>query len=338
MGLVCRAVDLDAYLAAHQGEWARLETLLKRNPRQLSGAEVDELVTLYRRTATHLSVVQSATPDPVLVGRLSSLVAQGRSRVAGTRQAAWRDAARFLRVDFPAVLYRCRWWWIGAAAAFLIVAFGWGSFIATHPAAEAALIAPEDVKQLIEHDFEDYYSQAPAQDFAFRVFTNNALIAAGEVATGILLLPVLYLLYTNALNVGIVGGVMAAHGKADLFFGLILPHGMLELTAVFVAAGLGLKLGWTLIDPGRRPRSLALAEEGRALVIGALGLALMLLISGIIEAFVTPSPLPTWARIGIGLLAEGAFLWVVFVPGRRAVLAGVTGDLDDSGDTLPYSG
>jgi hypothetical protein len=58
----------------------------------------------------------------------------------------------------------------------------------------------------------------------------------------------------------------------------------------------------------------------------------------VIEGFVTPSPLPTWARIGIGACAELAFLWVVFVLGRRAVRAGITGDLDDRPDTLPYSG
>jgi uncharacterized membrane protein SpoIIM required for sporulation len=149
---------------------------------------------------------------------------------------------------------------------------------------------------------------------------------------------VLFMLWGNAANVGIVGGLMAANGATGKFFGLILPHGMLELTTVFVAAGLGLKLGWTVIDPGLRPRAQALAEEGRALLVGAAGLALMLLVSGLIEAFVTPSPLPTWARIGIGVLAEAAFLAVVFVLGRRAVNAGVTGDLDDSGDTLPYSG
>jgi uncharacterized membrane protein SpoIIM required for sporulation len=331
-------VDLDAYLAAHRSEWDRLEQLLGRGPRSLSGAEVDELVALYRRTATHLSVVQSASPDPVLVGRLSSLVARARTVVAGTRQPLWRDAARFLRVDFPAVLYRTRWWWAATTVAFLLVAFAWGAYVATHPAVEAALIDQHDVKQLVDHDFADYYKQAPAQDFAFKVWTNNAFIAAGEVATGILLLPVLWMLYSNALNVGIVGGIMAAHDRSGLFFGLILPHGLLELTTVFVAGGLGLKLGWTVIDPGRRPRAQALAEEGRALLIGAAGLGLMLLVSGVIEAFVTPSPLPTWARIGIGVAAELGFLWVVFVLGRRAVQAGVTGDLEDRPDTLPYSG
>ena len=333
-------MDLDAYVAAHSAEWARLEHLLgtASRPRRLSGAEVDELVDLYQRVATHLSVVQSAGRDAALVGRLSALVARARGVVAGGRRAAWSDAARFLRSDFPAICYRTRWWWIGATAFFLVVSFAYGSWIATSPEAQLAVAPPEVVKQLVEEDFENYYSSDPAQDFAARVFTNNAYIAAQAILFGVLLgLPVLYVLYANALNVGIAGGLMAANDRTSLFFGLILPHGLLELTAVFVACGLGLKLGWTVIDPGRRSRSRALAEEGRALVTGALGLALVLFISGIIEAFVTPSGLPTWARIAIGVLAELLFLAYVFGPGRRAVQAGVTGDLvsDLRGDVRP---
>ena len=100
------------------------------------------------------------------------------------------------------------------------------------------------------------------------------------------------------MNVGLSGGLLVANGRAGLFFGLIFPHGMLELTAVFVAAGIGLQLGWTLVDPGPRTRGQALAERGRTAASAALGLALVLAVSGVIEAFVTPSGLPTWARIG----------------------------------------
>ncbi|MDT7539665.1 MAG: hypothetical protein QOI82_3250 [Actinomycetota bacterium] len=333
-------MDLDAYVAAHRGEWDRLEALVgrARSPRRLTGPEVDELVDLYQRTATHLSVIQSAGRDPALVGKLSSLVARARGAVAGGRQALWRDVARFLREDFPAVCYRTRWWWIGAAAAFLVVATAYGVFIAHSPEAQLAVAPPETVKHLVEHDFKDYYSSAPAQDFTSRVFTNNVYVAAQEILFGVLLgLPVIYVLYGNALNVGVAGGLMAANGRLGEFFGLILPHGILELTAVFVAAGLGLKLGWTVIDPGGRARASALSEEGRALVVGALGLAVMLLTSGFIEGFVTPSGLPTWVRIGIGVLAEALFLAWVFVLGRRAHNAGVTGDLRDDlrGDEAP---
>ena len=326
-------------VASHRAEWARLEALLRqaRSPRRLSGAEVDELVELYQRVATHLSVVQSTGADPALVARLSSLVARARGAVAGTRPAAWRDVARFLRVDFPAVLYRTRWWWLGVTAAFVVVAFALGAYVEANPDVQGALAPPEAVKQLVEEDFEDYYSSAPAQDFAARVFTNNALIAGVMIAVGALLVPVPFMLYQNAANVAVAGGLMAANGRADLFFGLILPHGLLELTAVFIAAGLGLKLGWTVVDPGRRTRTAALGEEGRALVVGALGCGLLLLVSGVIEAYVTPSGLPTWARIGIGVVAELALLAWVFGPGRRAVRAGETGDLGLAlrGDALP---
>ena len=335
-------MDLDAYVGAHRAEWDRLEHLVKRasSPRRLTGAEVDELVELYQRTATHLSVVQSAGPDPVLVARLSTLVGRARSAVAGGRQAVWRDVARFLSVDFPAVCYRTRYWWAGAALAFLVVSVGWGTYIAGSPEAQLAVAPPEVVKQLVEEDFEAYYSSAPAQDFAARVFTNNAYVAAQAILFGVLLgLPVLYVLYLNAVNVGVAGGLMAANDRTGLFFGLILPHGLLELTAVFVACGLGLKLGWTVVDPGPRTRSRALAEEGRALVTGALGLVLVLFVSGLVEGFVTPSGLPTWARIGIGVVVLAAFLAWVFGPGRRAVRAGVTGDLtgDLRGDERPVS-
>ena len=333
-------MDLDAYVAAHAGEWARLEELLGRaaRPRRLSGSEVDELVDLYQRTATHLSVVQSAGPDPVLVARLSTLVARARGVVAGGRRALWSDVGQFLKADFPALVYRTRWWSIGATAFFLVVAFGLGTWVATDPQAQLAVAPPDVVRDLVNEDFEDYYSSNPAQDFAAQVFTNNAYIAAQAILFGVLLgIPVLYVLLLNAVNVGVTGGLMAANDRTGLFFGLILPHGLLEVTAVLVACGLGLKLGWTVVDPGGRTRARALAEEGRATVSGALGLALVLFVTGLVEGFVTPSPLPTWARVGVGVVVEALFLAWVFVLGRRAHLAGRTGDLrsDLRGDTAP---
>ncbi len=340
---MCPLVDLDAFLAQHRPEWDRLEQLVvrARRPRRLSGSEVDELVELYQRATTHLSVLQSAGPDPAVLGRLSALVARARGAVAGTRQAGLKDVARFLRVDFPAVLYRTRWWWGAVAAAFVVVSFAWGVYVATHPAVQDAIASPDQVRQLVDTDFESYYSSAPAQDFAARVFTNNALIAAASVASGILLgLPVFYVQYQNAVNVGIAGGLLAANDRTGLFFGLILPHGLLELTSVFVAGGLGLRLGWTVIDPGRRTRTVALAEEGRALVVGAIGLTLMLFVSGLLEGFVTPSGLPTWARISIGATVEVLFLLYALVLGRRAHLGGASGDVDEDvrGASLPTAG
>ncbi len=165
---------------------------------------------------------------------------------------------------------------------------------------------------------------------------NNSWVAAQCIAFAILLgLPIPYVLFQNAANLGLIAGLMFSAGKGDFFLGLITPHGLLELTAVFLAAAVGMRLGWMVIAPGNRPRAQVLAEQGRAVVAAAVGLAVVLLVSGLIEALVTPSPLPTWMRIGIGVAAELAFLGYVFHFGRKAVRAGDSGDLEDAPDLVP---
>ena len=149
--------------------------------------------------------------------------------------------------------------------------------------------------------------------------------------------PVVIALFSNIANLAVIGSIMTRHDRGAHFWGLILPHGLLELTAVFVAGGVGLRLFWSWVEPGGLSRPASVAREGRTAVTVALGLVVVLLVSGLIEAFVTPSPLPTWARIGIGVVVEVLFLAWVYGPGRRAHRAGVTGDLtsDLRGDVVP---
>ncbi len=321
------------FVAAHQASWARLETLVERadRPQRLTGAEVDELIDLYQRTATHLSVIQSRSPDAHLISRLSVLTARARAAITGSHDPAWSDFARFFVVTFPAVLYRTARWWVSTALASLALMTAIGVWTATHRGVVDSLASPADVRQLVTHDFKDYYSAHPATDFAANVWTHNAFITGATLALGIFLgIPTIYLLWQNCVNVGVIGGIMSANGKLPEFFGLILPHGLLELTAVFIASGTGLRIGWTLIEPGARKRADALAQEGRASFAIALGLVAMLMVSGAIEAFVTPSPLPTWARVSIGVIVELAFITYVVVLGSRAVRAGDIGDLDEA--------
>ncbi|MBQ0987225.1 stage II sporulation protein M [Streptomyces sp. F63] len=322
-------MDLDVFVTAHRAEWDRLEVLLRRRGK-LTGAEADELVSLYQRTATHLSQLQSSAPDPQLTGRLTQLTARARSTVAGTRRASWRDAGHFLAAGFPAALYRTRHWWLTTALVSILLAAVSGWWIGTHPEVQAAIAAPEALREMTRPggQYESYYSTHAATSFAAQVWTNNAQVAALSLVLGVFLgLPVLWVLLQNMLNLGIGIGLMAAAGRLDVFLGLILPHGLLELTAVFVAAGTGLRLGWTVIDPGGRDRRTALAEEGRTAMGMAIGLAVVLFVSGVIEGFVTPSDLPTWARIGIGAAAELLFLGYVYVLGGKQARAGETGDV-----------
>ncbi len=328
-------MDVDAFVLANRPTWDRLEYLVKRK-RHLSGAEVDELVDLYQRVSTHLSIVRSSSSDAVLVGKLSGLVARARAVVTGAHAPLWREFARFWTVSFPVVVFRSWRWWVASGAAFYLVAAVVAVWVARNPEVQAAIGTPSEIAQIVNHDFADYYSEHPASSFALQVWVNNAWVAAQCITMAILLgIPIPYILFQNAANLGVNAGLMFDAGRGDIFLGLITPHGFIELTAVFVAAGVGMRLGWSVIAPGDRPRSQVLAEQGRAVISVAVGLVAVLLVAGAIEGFVTPSSLPTAARVTIGVLALAAFVGYVVYFGRRAVAAGETGDIENAPDVLP---
>ena len=308
--------------------------------RHLSGGEADELVTLYRTCARHLSRVRSAAPDPQLIAELSTRVATARGRLTGTREVRTHAVRRFVLQALPAALYRIRWWTCGVMVAEIVLALVVGMWTLHSPEAMAALGSPEELDKYAHEAFESYYSTYSAPDFAAQVWTNNARIAAICVAGGVTGILPLYLLYSNAMALGQAGAIMTDHDMLGVFLSLISPHGLLELTCIFIAGAAGLNLFWTLLVPGPRSRSTALAAEGRALITVAVGLTAALALAGFIEAFVTPAPIawPVKITIGTGALA---LLWAyTLVLGRSAVAAGVTGDLEEkeAGYVQPEAG
>lgn len=322
-------------MLAHRGTWDRLDRLIG-DRRHLSGAEVDELVELYQRVATHLSMLRSASADAAVTGRLSSLVARARSAVTGAHAPLWTQFSRFWTVRFPVVAYRAGRWWLATAVVFLAFTAVLAAWVALNPDVQASIATPREIDQLVNHDFADYYSAHPAGAFASQVWLNNSWVAAQCIAYAVLLgLPIPYILFQNAANVGLIAGLMFAAGKGDILLGLLAPHGLLELTAVFLAAAVGMRLGWTVIAPGDRPRGQVLAEQGRAVVSVALGLVAVLAVAGLLEAFVTPSGWPTAVRVGIGVCAEALFVAYIVYFGRRAAAAGETGDIAEAPDVVP---
>lgn len=319
-------MDFDAFSKAHSPQWDRLTQLSKQ--RNLTGPESDELVSLYNSTATHLSMMRSTTPDPTKLQELSLLLAQARTKIMGSSGSSTLSIKKFFVIDLPAAMYRSHWWTHAVTLACVLVAVAIGWWTATTPQGLSLLGTEEEQLNYVNNEFAQYY--APGFDFATRVFTNNGFIALQCVAFGISGFWPVYVLFNNAVAVGQVGGLMTFHGEATQFYSLILPHGLLELTAVFMAGAVGLKLFWVLVKPGRRPRMVAVAEEGRSLVIVSIGLVLALLLSGVVEGWVTGSDLLWWVKILIGAVVLGIFWAYVYVLGGRAVRDGYIGDQDES--------
>src|SRR5690606_13537227 len=242
------SVDLDALVTRRRAGWERLKALSTQ--RRLGGAEADELLDGYQRVATDLSTVRSTSPDPALVTHLSGLLASARLRSAGTRTFSWAMVGRFFVEDFPAALYRLRHWWILTALVNVAVGLALGAWLYYNPVVENTLISSVEVQQLVQSDFESYYSENAASSFATQVWVNNAWVAAQCIVFGVLGLPVIYVLWQNISNVAGIGSLMHQPGRADVVWGVLTPHGLLELTAVFVAAGLGLRPVLARVAPG----------------------------------------------------------------------------------------
>ncbi|TKV28348.1 stage II sporulation protein M [Arthrobacter sp. NamB2] len=327
-------MDVDAFIAVHRSDWQRLDDLVRR--RRLNGAEADELLVLYQRVSTHLSIIRSVDPESALSGALSTRLSRARTRFTGARSNVTEDIAQFFVNSLPAAFYRVRWLTVSVGVLFLAVTALYALWVAGTPGVIQALGTDEDLRRYVEEDFTNYYSENPAASFAGLVWTNNAWIALQAVAFGVSGIWPAFILYQNAQGIGITAGMMASYDRLDVFFLYILPHGFMELTAIFIATAAGLRIFWAWAAPGRRLRAVALAEEGRALITVALGLVLVLLVSGLVEGFVTPSALPPWLRLSIGFLVFAAYWAYTLILGRRAFATGHSGDLGivDRGDTV----
>lgn len=319
-------MDIDAYTRRRRQDWRRLEKLVRK--RRLTGADIDQLVSLYQSTSSDLATLSSNVTDPDVVAEVSQLVSRARGRISGARAPLRVGLGKFFFITLPVALYRIGplflLTWVFAAVVALVA----GVWAATHPEYLAQMGSEDQLREYAQDTFKAYYTNYPAPDFAAQVWTNNARIAVIMVATFFTgFLPV-YLLVANFAQVGTAGALMYTYGDIGVFFGLITPHGILELSCIVLACAVALRLMWAFLVPGQLSRSESLSSEGRIFVPVGVGLILLLGISGIEEGFLTPSQLLPWVKIPIAVLVMALIVAYVVFFARRAQRLGLLADLD----------
>jgi uncharacterized membrane protein SpoIIM required for sporulation len=326
-------VDIDRYMALNESTWLELDALVDRAGAmgsRLTPPEVERLLLLYQRASAHLSYVHTNFNDPALSARLSRTVGSASAVIYSTPARAGRAIARFFTHTFPAAVWHGRRFVVISALLFFLPAIAMGAWFANSDDARDVAISPELQRAYLEEEFEDYYSSEAAAAFSTKVLVNNIQVSFLAFVGGIAFcLPTIWLLILNGTNIGAAAGLFHSAGRWPKFYGLILPHGVLELSAIVVAGAAGLSLGWALVAPGEQTRARALAHEGRRAVTILIGLILAFVVAGIIEGFVTPSGLPTAMRVGIGVVVGLTFWCYIVVLGRNAVASGHTGAFDD---------
>jgi uncharacterized membrane protein SpoIIM required for sporulation len=297
-------------LEARQTEWQRLDKLLARGQsgiHKLSPSEVQELGRLYRAASSDLALAQRDFPNHRVTLFLNQLVGRAHSVIYRDRPMAGRQVRRFFSHDFPRTFRELGPFILAAACFFILPALLVGSIILFEPQA-AEWLLPAAVQDLLPGlEDQSLWTDIPVNERPYAstfIMQNNIQVSIIAFAGGILAgLPTAWILLNNGLILGGLTGLTANYGLAAGLWTFVIGHGVIELSVIFMAGGAGLSLGWAILRPGLFSRRDALMLAARKTIVLIGGGALLLVIAGTIEGFISPAegvPWPIKWLIGVG--------------------------------------
>lgn len=312
-------MDVDTFIAQYRPRWQRLEAACGKGPRGLarrSGAEIAEVVALYQEVSAHLAEARTRYRDPELVAYLTRVVAVAHGAIYGARSASLRGLLRVFGVRYREAV-RGTWPHVAVAAVALFGSMALVALLTATSAEAQAGLAPGFAENFAERAGGDPRDPSPGLSTFFLV--NNFRVAVTAFALGITLLGTGAILLVNGANVGALAGTAHAVGEGWAFWSLILPHGLVELAAICIAAGAGLRVGWSLVDPGDRRRVHALQQEARAALLVIVGVLPAFAVAALLEGLLTDvTGLPA-LEVAVGVAAAAAYLaWLAGWPRRRS--------------------
>lgn len=311
--------------------WNRFRDLLDRVQRSglkhLKRSELHELGRLYRVVASDLARARTDGTDSGKIAYLNDLVARGHSVVYVPPVSGWDRVSGFFVRDFPRVIID-NWQPLVAATLLFASCAIIGYLTARYAPGMADAIFPRVVGEQVYQRFQDktwFNDPVSARPLiSSAIFTNNLRVAAMAFAFGATLgAGTVFVLAVNGLMLGSTAAQFALHGHGLEFWATILPHGVIELTAICLAGGAGLLVAKGFLFPGeyRRIDSLVIAARRSARII--MGVALLLLVAGLIEGFYSTSQAGSAGRL-VFAAASGVILFAYILrpliasPDRRS--------------------
>jgi uncharacterized membrane protein SpoIIM required for sporulation len=314
-------VNLDRFIADRQARWSELEALLARarrgNLRVTSAADLERFGVLLRHASSDLAIARRDFPDAAITDFLNALCTRAHPLLyrAPPLRAAALPIAFFFGIPRA---WRRAWPYMLASASCIGLGFlaGWLA-VYLRPDLRAAIVPNSLFDQMARGRIGSGIDYAPLT--AVYIIQNNIRVALICFAGGVLLgIPTLIALLGNGWMLGAIAAAVNIGGYNLQFWSLIVPHGVIELSIIVIAGGTGLMLGDAVLRPGQLRRGDALSLAARRAVWLACGAALLLVVAGTLEAFVSPSSLPETAKLTIGGgTAVALYAWLLFAGRER---------------------
>ena len=316
-------MPIDKFISQRKNAWQRLEELLalldRSTLRRLRKEEVKELGRIYRRTASDLAIARSESRDPRLVNYLNSLVIRAHGRIYRANAQGGRTILKFFQEDLPRTFRRT---WRYTALSFGVFAvFAVLSFTATRLDPEfSELVGVDPAFREINIETKTHWWERlneANQEGASLIMTNNIQVTIYTFAFGAMFgVGTLFFLAFNGANMASVLALTYHAGFGNELVTFMVGHGVIELSCIFIAGGAGLLIGSALIMPGDLSRGDALKTNGMEAVRLMLGVAVLLVIAGIIEGFISPAAIDPRIKFGIAALTGLALYGYLLFAGR----------------------
>jgi uncharacterized membrane protein SpoIIM required for sporulation len=314
----------ERFITERKGAWQRLEDLLSlldnSSMRRLHREEVRELGRIYRRTASDLAIARAESRDPRLVNYLNSLVIRAHGRIYRADAQAPRRIRNFFARDFPRTFRKTWRYTVASFAVFLV--FGIIGFLGTWQDAEfseLAGISPIWREMNIEtHNHWWEQLNEANQVGSSAILTNNIYVTFLAFAYGAFFgIGTLYIMAMNGASIGAVLALTYRAGFGNDLVTFMVGHGVIELSCIFIAGGAGMMLGLAILVPGDLSRADSLKARGLEAVRLIAGCAVLLVIAGIIEGFISPAPIHPAFKFGIAALTGIALYSYLLLAGRE---------------------
>jgi uncharacterized membrane protein SpoIIM required for sporulation len=150
------------------------------------------------------------------------------------------------------------------------------------------------------------------------IMQNNIRVTILTFAFGAMLgLGTIYYLAFNGANIASVLALCYQSGFGNDLVTFMVGHGVIELSCIFIAGGAGLLIGSAMLMPGDLTRADALKTRGMEAVRLMIGVAILLVVAGTIEGFISPAPIDPRIKISVGALTGIAMYSYLLLVGRE---------------------
>lgn len=314
----------DRFINQRKNNWQRLEDLLHlldtASLRRLRRQEVRELGRIYRRTASDLAIARAESRDPRLVNYLNSLVIRAHGRIYRADAQGGKKIRRFFTHELPQTFRRT---WRYTFSSFLVFAiFAVIGFVGTRydpEFSELVGVNPAFREIFIETKTPWWERLNESnQEGASSIMTHNIQVTIYTFAFGAIFgVGTLFYLAFNGANIASVVALTYRAGFGNDLVTFMVAHGVVELSCIFIAGGAGLLIGSAMLMPADLTRGDALRIRGMEAVRLMMGVALLLVMTGIIEGFISPQPIDPRIKYSIGAITGIALYSYLILAGHE---------------------